>query len=87
MVGKGWRDAGISMELVESSSKKKILDGWSLDVYGSRKRGGLGIAKNILKKDLIEVDVGVYVTKRLKDLLDFKVKPNVSVGLSGKWRF
>jgi len=72
---------------VESKHKKKILDGWSLDVYGSGKRCGLGVAKNILKKDLIEVDVGVYATKRLKDLLDFKIRPDIGIGLSGRWRF
>ena len=75
------------MELVESSSDRVLLDGWSLDAYVSNKRGGLGIAKDIYKNDIVEVDAGVYVTKRLKDLLDFKIKPNVSFGISGRVRF
>jgi len=75
------------MEVLESSSKKLILDGWSLDVYGSRKRGGLGVAKDLYKNDVVEIDAGVYATKRLKDLLDSKIKPDISVGISGRWRF
>ena len=75
------------MEVVESSSENVLLDGWSLDVYGSKKRGGLGIAKDIYKTDVVEIDAGVYATKRLTDLLDMKIKPDVSIGISGRWRF
>ena len=75
------------MEVVESSSKSVLLDGWSLDAYGSLKRGGLGVSKDIFKNDKMEIDAGVFVTKRLKDLLDMKIKPDVSIGVSGRWRF
>ena len=75
------------MELVESKHKSVLLDWWSLDVYGSKKRCGVGVAKDLYKNERIEIDAGVYVTKRLKELLDFKVRPDVSLGLSGRWRF
>ena len=75
------------MEVVESSSKNVLLDGWSLDAYGSKKRGGLGISKDIYKNDKVEIDAGVFVTKRLIDLLDMKIRPDVSIGVSGRWRF
>jgi hypothetical protein len=80
-------DAGVSVELFETKSGKKILDGWSLDVFGGSKRCGLGVAKDVFKRKKLEIDAGVYVTKRLKDVLDFKIKPEVSIGLSGQWRF
>ena len=75
------------MEVAETSSKNVLLDGWSLDVYGSKCRGGLGVSKDIFKNDKIEIDAGVFVTKRLKDLLDEKIRPDVSLGISGQWRF
>ena len=74
------------MEVHKSYSKNIFLDGWSLDIYGSRKRGGLGIAKDLYVNDFVEVDAGVYVTQRLKDLLKQQLKPEVSIGISGKWR-
>lgn len=75
------------MEVIESSSKHVLLDGWSVDIYGSKKRGGLGIAKDIYKNEVVEIDAGIYATKRLKNLLDLKIKPDVSIGISGRWRF
>ena len=64
-----------------------MLDGWSLDLYKSRKRGGLGVSKDIFKNDKIEIDTGVFVTKRLHHLLNYKIRPDVAIGISGRWRF
>jgi hypothetical protein len=75
------------MEVVETHDENILLDGWSLDLYGSRNRGGLGVSKDIWKKGVVEVDAGVFVTKELKHLLDLKVKPELSLGVSVKGRF
>ncbi len=81
-------EAGICIELLESKSDRRwILDGWSLDAFGSRKSLGLGVAKDLYKNELIEIDAGVYVTKEMKKFFDTKFPVEVSVGLSGSWRF
>ena len=86
-MGKNVRDTGISIELIESTSRSWLLDGWSLDAYGSSRRCGLGVAKDIFETDLIQVDAGVYATKRLVDLVKTHVTPDLSFGISVKRSF
>lgn len=78
-------DVGISIELLESKSDKWILNGWSLDAYGSDNRLGVGVAKDLYENKLFEIDAGVYATKEFKNF--FKNPINVNIGISGCYKF
>ena len=87
MGGSDGYETGLSIELFESKSDKWILNGWSADLFSSSKSAGIGIAKDIIKTDLFELDAGVYVTRKFKDFFDDRKSTDVRVGLSGSWRF
>lgn len=78
---------GVSIEVLKSKSDKWIADGWSLDVFTGKKTAGLGIAKDLYKNDLFELDAGAYVVKDKADLLDFSKPVDFKIGFSGTWRF
>ena len=81
----GANDLGVSIEILEIKGEKYLFSGWSLDIYASKNRAGLGIAKDIYDSDFFEVDVGLYASRRLKDFLDSKTE--ISVGFSAGWKF
>ena len=78
---------GLSLEILESKSKKWLLDGWSLDAFGSKKSIGLGISKDIYKNDLIEIDAGVFITRKAAEFFNKNFPTDVRIGLSGSFRF
>ena len=87
-------ETGVAISLVETKHKKKILDGWCLDVFkGKRlktkvKTVGIGIEKTILKKKIFEVGAGIFATKPLETLLDWSIKDaSLCFGLTGTWKF
>ena len=80
-------EAGVSIEMIESKSDKWILDGWSVDAFGSRRSLGVGVAKDLLKRKLIEVDAGIYATKKMVGFFDKKIKPEIRIGFSANYRF
>lgn len=83
----GEYETGVSIELIDSESDKWILDGWSVDAFGSKKSLGLGVAKDLWKNDSVEIDAGVYATRSLKDFFTSKAVNDIKIGLSGTWRF
>lgn len=44
--------------------------------------GGLGVAKDLFKRDALEVDLGAYVTQNYGDLFEGRFEPRFGVGLS-----
>lgn len=76
---------GCAIELVTTEHKNKILDGWSLDVFGGRRRAGLGISKDIFKKNMFEIDAGIFVTQDVYDLLEGNLALKPSIGISGRF--
>lgn len=75
------------MEVVESESDKWILDGWSLDLYGSKEKFGLGVAKDIYSNDWIEIDAGIYAVRSMVDFFKAGEPTDIRVGFSGSWSF
>ena len=69
-------------ELWESQGKSWLTSGWSLDAITTPTRGGIGIAKDILKRGGVEVDLGVYATQEYEDLFRGRFAPQLGVGLS-----
>ena len=70
---------------MKTEHKNFVLDGWSLDAFGGRRRAGLGISKDIFKRDMFEIDVGIFVTQDVKDLLKGSLALKPSIGISGKF--
>ena len=82
---KGDVDKGLSIELLKTKNKKWLYDGISLDVYGSNKKVGIGVAKDIYKNDFVEFDMGLVVAKDINNF--FKSPVNVNIGFSGTWKW
>jgi hypothetical protein len=78
-------EVGASLEVVESKSKKWMLDGWSIDVFGGSKSIGVGVAKDLFDSEHIEVDAGVYATRPMKGLFDSGIKTEVRAGISARF--
>ncbi len=45
-------------------------------------RGGLGIAKDLVKRPGLEVDLGAYATQDYEGLFRGRLEPQLGVGLS-----
>ena len=50
-------------ELWELKGKSWLARGWSVDAITTASRGGLGIAKDLVKRPGLEVDLGAYATQ------------------------
>ncbi len=70
-------ECGVSVEALDTKSKLWILDGWSIDGFGNKKNIGIGIAKDLYKTKLIEIDAGIYATKELKNFFNKDLPINV----------
>jgi len=81
--GDGLNDFGLSLEVVESKSKKWILDGISLDLMGGKKNVALGVSKDLYKNSFIEIDAGLFISRPIANLLDGKTELNI--GISGRF--
>ena len=75
-------EPSLAWELVESKGDTWLTRGWSLDVITTRERGGLGVAKDLHKSELLEVDLGGYVTQDYEDLFGGRYAPKFGVGLN-----
>jgi len=73
---------GIAFEMIKSESNTFILDGWSIDCFGGKERLGVGVSKDLIKKDAYMIDAGVYATKKVIDLLTLRKKPEIMAGIS-----
>ena len=60
--------------MIASEDDKWILDGWSIDAFKSRKAAGVGVAKDIMKLGVVEIDAGVYATIPTIDFIKTRVK-------------
>jgi len=97
LFGEDGVDVGTAIALVESKSKHKVLDKWSVNAFAGNNINrdkvtlGVGIEKHIVDiKDTIRIGAGIYATKDARDFLymqGLKKMPNVKVGISGTWRF
>lgn len=87
LYGENLRDRGMALELFEIGPGENLLDGLSLDLYASRKRAGIGIAKDIYKNTLIEIDAGVYVTDAFNNIIRRSFDPKMSIGVSFRREF
>ena len=97
LFGEDGVDVGTAVALVESNSKHKVLDKWSLNGFAGSNLNrdkvtlGIGIEKHVVDiKDAVRIGVGVYATKDARDFLylqGLKKLPNVKLGISGTWRF
>jgi len=63
------------------------VKGLAIDVTaGTKGSVGAGISKDVYKNDLIEVDAGLYVTKKVQDIFKQPKKmPELKLGLSAKF--
>ena len=82
LVTGGEVEPSLAWELLESRGKNWFTRGWSLDAITTRERGGLGIAKDLYKGDLLEADLGAYVTQDYGDLFEGRFEPRFGVGLN-----
>lgn len=96
LLGTKGAETGIAISLVESKSKKKVLDGWTVDVFGGTRLKskqatvGLGVTKKIFDNEVISLGAGLFVTKPLRNFLDmnsFKSGKdlNFAVGITGRF--
>ena len=94
LIGSKGLETGIAIKLIKFKGKK-ILDGISIDGYtGKRfntkeKTLGLGISKNIIENELLQFNIGTYVTKPIQNFFyrDIKKDLNFAVGFTGRWKF
>lgn len=98
-IGVGTAVSLYETKVKDTSGKKKILkviDNISVDVYGGRNlktsqtEFGLGVDKGFDIKNLFRIGAGIYVTKSTKDMFSkegWRKAPNISLGLSGSWKF
>ncbi len=74
--GKSWLPSG------PRALGAKGARGWSLDAITTTTRGGVGIAKDLVKRPGLEVDLGAYVTQEYEGLFRGPLDPQLGVGLS-----
>jgi len=74
------------LELLKSKSKKPILKGTSFDLYSSKKRGGVGISKDIIDTQIFDLDAGIYLTKTWDTMFSAR-KPELGAGISVRFMF
>jgi hypothetical protein len=67
--------------LFEIRTDRPFTSGWSLDAVSTPARGGLGVAKDLLKGAALELDLGAYVTQGYSDLFRGRFWPALGVGL------
>ncbi len=82
LVTEGKPEASLAFELAETKGDNWFTSGWSLDAITTTAQAGLGIAKDIYKGKVLEVDLGGYVTQGYEGLLGGKLAPNFGLGLS-----
>ena len=79
---RGEVEPSTAWELWESKGRSWLARGWSLDAITTPPRGGLGVAKDLVKRSGIEVDLGAYVTQEYEGLFRGRFDPRLGVGLS-----
>lgn len=82
LFGKSGVEPAVSAEIF--NFRLGNIQGLALDIVANKNRAGAGISKDILRKEYAEVDVGLYVSKRFRDLFSSSA-PDINVGVS--WRF
>jgi len=75
-------EPSLAWELLESKGENWFTKGWSLDAITTRERGGVGIAKDLYKSELLEVDLGAYVTQEYESLFEGHFAPRAGIGLN-----
>ena len=75
-------EASVAWEFLESKGNSRLTSGWSLDAITTSTRGGFGIAKDLVKRPGLEIDLGAYVTQEYEGLLRGELDPRLGVGLS-----
>ena len=70
----------LAWELYETKGKNWLTSGWSLDAVTTPDRGGLGVAKDVYKSKLLEIDVGGYVNQGYKSFWKGELDLNTGVG-------
>ena len=83
----GKAEIGCSLELASTKSKNYFFNGYSVDIFGSKKSLGVGVAKDIYSNDFVELDVGLYATRKFIGLLDKKTRTDIRIGFSGTVKF
>ena len=53
-----------------------------MDAITTETRGGLGVAKDLFKNDITEVDFGAYLTQDYKSMFQGRFAPRVGFGLN-----
>ena len=81
-VTRGEVEPSTAWELWESKGRSWLAQGWSVDAITTASRGGLGIAKDLIKRPGLEVDLGAYVTQEYEGLFRGRLDPQLGVGLS-----
>ncbi len=82
---RGEVEPSTAWELWESKVKSWVARGWSLDVITTTARGGVGIAKDLVKRPGLEVDLGAYVTQDYEGLFGGRFDPQLGVGLNASF--
>ena len=66
------------MELAQRS-------GWSLDAAVSPHRAGVGLACDVLARNGLEVDLGIYALQGFQAARDDRFDPSLAVGLAARF--
>ena len=74
-------EASLAWEIIESKGHSWLTSGWSLDAITTSTRGGFGVAKDLVKRPGLEVDLGAYVTQEYEGLFRGEFDPQLGVGL------
>ncbi len=82
---RGEVEPSTAWELWESEGKSWLVRGWSVDAITTASRGGLGIAKDLVKRPGLEVDLGAYVTQDYEGLFQGRLNPQLGIGLSASF--
>lgn len=75
-------EASAAWELWRSKGTSALTRGWSLDAITTAARGGLGVAKDLVRRPGLEVDLGAYVTQEYRGIFEGRFNPQAGVGLS-----
>jgi len=81
-VTRGEVEPSTAWELWESKGKSWLARGWSVDAITTKTRGGLGIAKDLVKRPGFEVAVGAYLTQEYEGPFRGRFDPQLGVGLN-----
>ena len=82
---RGEVEPSTAWELWESKGEAWLARGWSLDVITTTARGGLGVAKDLVKRPGLEVDLGAYLTQEYEGLFQERLDPQLGIGLSASF--